>query len=814
MDKARLQSVRITDFRSIRGAWDLPLDGDVVLLHGYNGAGKTSVLSAIELACTGRVLHLERAGDTSYQHHLNHRGTDAARVELRVSGMGAEVGTLDANARGLSARPLLDEVKARQFSERCYLPQATLSRLLELYSEQPERNAESSLVRFVKQLLGLDRVDAMIQGLDSTVHVSRAKKLSPRWSAALERSADRSAELRTASERLEQAGRDVEEARRAVAAALPAGTVQTASPSDLLAAARMTLATSQAPDRRDELAQARLKLNAAQSALRGLPPTRERTTRATTGTLAAAESHYTEWVRAGGQRVLAWAAGHRGAAGGREAQSAATAKAMIAKAIEEADVRGQQLTQARGRQSHIAEKLAERTKTVERLAAERIDVEARRSAITSTSSLGELSALLTSVARHVESDSCPVCDQQYATGRDSLIAHIERKARRLSLAADELRTLDEREREIQATLAMEQQAFEELKLELRSLDESVRDLEEVHAVAMRSYDELRSLLAEADRGALLLERVSEARSLAAVQTKDDAVREQVLSDLTEVAALIELDIEDGLELGQVSSILSSRVEERLRSANDKAAAMASLTRLVERLAEAEAREKAAAEARRVVVEVNEELQARLREAERRKEVASTLRKDLERVRAAVVGEVFTGQLNEAWASVFRALVPTEPFTPQFKVPAPGTRVASVELETVDPAGSTAASPAAMLSQGNLNTAALSLFVGLHFASRDTMPWLLFDDPVQSMDDLHVANFASLVKQLTRRHGRQVVLAVHQRELFEYLKLELTPAAPDQSLVAVSLDRAHGVTDVAIERVPYEPDDSLVGDAVA
>lgn len=813
MDSARLQSVRITDFRSIRGDWEIPLDGDVILLHGYNGAGKTSVLSAIELALTGRVFHLERARDASYLNHLNHRGTDAARVELRVSGMAATVGALEANAQGLSADPLLDDLRARQFSERCYLPQATLSRLLELYSEQPDRNAESSLVRFVKQLLGLDRVDALIQGLDSTVHISRARKLSPRWSAALERSADRAADVRKASERLQQARHEVEDARRAVAAALPPGTPQATTPHDVVAAARTVLGGTETPDRREELAEARLRLNAAQSALRGLTPTRGRPDRPASAILADAEAHYTAWARKEGSRVLAAAV--RLAGGGRlEDPDAAVARATILSAIKEADLSGQRLTQEQGRRPPIQQELAERGKAFERLSVEVAEVQSRRRAITSTSGYAELSALLTSVARHVEGDSCPVCDQRYATGREGLVAHIEEKARRLSSVAEELHSLDEREREIVQRLATERQAITHAESELRSLDESVRSLGAEHVVAMANYDELRSLLAEADRGALLLERLVEARALAAGATRDDAVQQQIISDLTEVARSIGLDIEEGLELGQAVSILSSQVEVQLRSANAKADALASLARLVERLTEAMSREETAAESMRVSIEFSEELESRLREVERRKEVASTLRKDLERLRTAVIGEVFTGRLNEAWASVFRALVPNEPFTPQFKVPAPGARVASVELETVDPTGATAASPAAMLSQGNLNTAALSLFVGLHFASPETMPWLLFDDPVQSMDDLHVANFAALVKQLARRHGRQVVLAVHQRELFDYLKLELTPAAADQSLVAVSLDRAHGVTDVTVERVPYEPDESLTDAAVA
>jgi exonuclease SbcC len=56
-----LRHLEITNFRSIKGTIQAPLDAKVVLVHGENGAGKTSLLSAIELALTGRVISLQRA---------------------------------------------------------------------------------------------------------------------------------------------------------------------------------------------------------------------------------------------------------------------------------------------------------------------------------------------------------------------------------------------------------------------------------------------------------------------------------------------------------------------------------------------------------------------------------------------------------------------------------------------------------------------------------------------------------------------------------------------------------------------------------
>lgn len=104
----------------------------------------------------------------------------------------------------------------------------------------------------------------------------------------------------------------------------------------------------------------------------------------------------------------------------------------------------------------------------------------------------------------------------------------------------------------------------------------------------------------------------------------------------------------------------------------------------------------------------------------------------------------------------------------------------------------------MLSAGNLNTAALSLFLALHLAVGPVIPCLVFDDPVQAMDEVHVTQFAALIRVLARQQERQVIIAVHERELFDYLTLELSPAYEGDELLTIelgerSLDRDRGIT---------------------
>ena len=89
-----LRHLEITNFRSIKGTIQAPLDAKVVLVHGDNGTGKTSLLSAIELALTGRVISLRRA-DPQYMSQLLHRSpvqdvADQGALSLQTEGLAGQ----------------------------------------------------------------------------------------------------------------------------------------------------------------------------------------------------------------------------------------------------------------------------------------------------------------------------------------------------------------------------------------------------------------------------------------------------------------------------------------------------------------------------------------------------------------------------------------------------------------------------------------------------------------------------------------------------------------------------------------------------
>lgn len=115
--------------------------------------------------------------------------------------------------------------------------------------------------------------------------------------------------------------------------------------------------------------------------------------------------------------------------------------------------------------------------------------------------------------------------------------------------------------------------------------------------------------------------------------------------------------------------------------------------------------------------------------------------------------------------------------------------------------------ASVLSAGTLNTAALSLFLALHLIEVPRHRLLILDDPVQNMDDIHVVQMASLFRSLARQSHRQLIIAVHERALFEYLSLELGPAKEGDSLITIELayDSMNESTQVSHAKRIWKPD---------
>jgi len=158
------------------------------------------------------------------------------------------------------------------------------------------------------------------------------------------------------------------------------------------------------------------------------------------------------------------------------------------------------------------------------------------------------------------------------------------------------------------------------------------------------------------------------------------------------------------------------------------------------------------------------------------------------VRTDIVRQVFNDSLNAVWGDLFVRLAPEEPFVPIFSLAEVDKGPVEAVLKTRYRGKEQGGNPKAMLSAGNLNTAALTLFLSLHLSTPPLLPWLVIDDPVQSMDEIHIAQFAALLRTLSKQKDKQVIIAVHEKALFDYLTLELSPASEGDNLITVELSR--------------------------
>ena len=68
---------------------------------------------------------------------------------------------------------------------------------------------------------------------------------------------------------------------------------------------------------------------------------------------------------------------------------------------------------------------------------------------------------------------------------------------------------------------------------------------------------------------------------------------------------------------------------------------------------------------------------------------------------------------------------------------------------------------------------------------------------------HIAQFAALLRD------RQVVIAIHERALFDYLTLQLSPAFPGDSPIAVEITRTFEGKAVATPRTFGFEDDRAI-----
>ena len=178
----RLTKLEVEGFRAFRGPNSVPLNADVVLVYGPNGCGKTALISAMECAITGHVAHL-RAFSDDYPRCLKHiRANGRAQVTLHYRSERDEplyqTMVVD-DPRYRSPKPAhISEAECRFFLERSYLSQSLLARLLENYQAVDKEQPEQPLIRFIRELIGLDLLENLTTGLYEAADIRRMEKVS------------------------------------------------------------------------------------------------------------------------------------------------------------------------------------------------------------------------------------------------------------------------------------------------------------------------------------------------------------------------------------------------------------------------------------------------------------------------------------------------------------------------------------------------------------------------------------------------------------------------------------------------------------
>lgn len=782
MNNSMLRALDITNFRSIKGHIHAPLDAKVVLVHGENGAGKTSLLSAIELALTGSVQSLKRA-DASYARQLLHRSADQGSIVLNAA-IGLNQRSFEArlDANGASSKGALDVRLSSFFSERAYLPQSLLGQLLQIYQESGS-DRDSPLAKFVGKLLGLDRLDALEAGLQPLADVRNVRKITNGWSAAetqktrIERLLDGQGKTRkAAAERIDA------EIKRLAALCIGlelAVEVSEATLDHVLELLNDPTDTTALEARTDQLRQLGSIGREIQEARRD-----GNDQQVPDAALTAAD--FATWDQAHGPAYAAL----------RSRVEALLPEVSLPSEL--GSFASAALARLRGTATELSERADQARSDGARLAAaelERKQASDQRDAIdrevaSLPTDAGSLASALSELTSFIDTDICPVCDRNFADmDQGSLSDHLQAKVRSLSGSAGRLLSLGRSHGEAQ--ISVERLDGEIETLSARTIDpQKLAELDRDAAAAANAASEVEAMAETLDEGGRLLARdIGARRAVSDAQSRNVALlaaRETLRTFSLSIGAP---ELAESEQVGDASTRLqfhlmaeTKRLGERLTNRREGAELVASIRTAIERRVEMDASIKIDAAALSAV-------DTSLDRAQKLREEGQAIRRAVDTVRSSIIRREFNDRLNRLWRDLFVRLAPSEPFVPAFRIPTSATQRLQPKLITEHRLGGDAGgTPGAMLSAGNLNTAALTLFIALHLSVPKELPWLILDDPVQSMDDVHIAHFAALLRTLSKEHDRQIVISVHDRQLFEYLRLELSPSTPSDSLITLELSR--------------------------
>jgi len=812
----RLLQLRVQDFRSFREPEPIDVDADVVLIHGQNAVGKSSLLQALEFGLTGSVADLSHFDDSYSACLTRYRSVRGASVEVTFldetgqQQQSASLPSLQRSGRILREGPL-DNEHVRAFRERCYLSQSRLSRLLGLYQTTQPKHREPPLIAFIRELLDLDVLEHLESGLDFVKDIRSSGKAVPALGRILaahqdieaqtDRLRNRIVEQRTVSstavtecqqflaehpkiitgqktewtedglrQRLEWVESEGIANKAAQCATLQAALTQ-------MRALHIEITAADLPPQ-TEIDQLRRELAALETERATMFPRLLVQIESAAEALGSAGEDYTidltptaiahEWERC-----------------------AATVKQNLARL--QADIATHERAEAERQATENELTLLDQEWD---LLSSRVSRE--------QSSVRSLQEALRIMINHTDGETCPVCDRDFSeSGHGLLYDHIGGKLTELNDETSLLQSMVElqtkrdnvRSQLEPRTQLVAQTAESRRKAEQKAamLDEPARQFEALddtwqrfRDVATRERDcrsKLPSVESSREQYQTFERRVSDIESLAGIEPSDGPL------------SLIDRVIHSGQRISAASLHADTEhatwkhYAELLRLAYSSAQHLTELHQQVERCATQQHRLTAAVNDAKEVIEVGKQL-----------------KKQAAKVKADVINRVFSGTLNRLWRELFERLARSESFHPQLTPPKVAYGKLSTQMSAAVAGNIEFPDLAAVLSTGNLNTAALSLFLALNVIENPVHRLMILDDPVQNMDDVHVMQLAAVLKATVRDappRGRQLFVAVHDRSLFEYLRIELGPTRSDERLITIELDRPEGSFESSIVTKRFE-----------
>lgn len=358
---------------------------------------------------------------------------------------------------------------------------------------------------------------------------------------------------------------------------------------------------------------------------------------------------------------------------------------------------------------------------------------AAQQALTTAQQSSDQASALAAAATPLLGETCPVCGQSIDP------AHVAARLRESAEGASARQILAARER-VDA-VRRQQAAFEAVRINEERLESVADDVERRKRELEAAVQSVRQQLVSVSNASITFPRLTADASTSDIDATIDA--------LTSIGQALRLVLATA-EVGALG--------------DHRAAAVASLSAARARLG--------------LAIQDAERTASLLRESDQ-------LRKGA-RAAGVEVTKSALRALNPHFGEVYRRLAPHPTFTDLGLTHDVYYNKGRTLPVLTDPVAHVEANPGTICSIGQLNIVALSYFLALALLGDDPpLPFVVLDDPLQSLDDVNVLGFADLSRYLRAR--RQVIVTTHDRRYAELLERKLAPRSEAESSLTIDFE---------------------------